>query len=158
MDAVEADIPALLALDVFDRETLIADTVAIGLTEWGVTHQNSSFFYFGNCHMPLFRSKSGHVYVEMDCSTSMMFTRSQLNKLHKQFIHPFTVKLFNFPRKARPDVTFPETLAISQDLSNRYDSCQRIHNAPTRSRDSFGTEIVWFKERIFWTSSPSIAR
>ena len=76
MDVVKADTPALLGLDVLDRESLMADTVANRLTKRGVAQENGSYFYFDEWHVPLLRSKNGHVYVEMDCSMSIMFTRS----------------------------------------------------------------------------------
>ena len=99
VDVVKADIPALLGLDVLDREFLMADTVANRLTKRGVAQDNGSCFYFDEWHVTLLRSKSGHVYVEMDCSTSMMFTKSQLTKLHKQFFHPSAEKLFNLLKR-----------------------------------------------------------
>ena len=98
--------------------------------------------------MLLFRSRNNHVYAEMDCSTSVMFTRSQLAKLHKQFFHPSAHKLFNLLRRARPEEATPETLATLQELSKRCDPCQRIQNAATRFRVSFGAEHVKFNERI----------
>ena len=148
MDVVNADIPALLGMDILDRESLIADTVANRLTKRSVVHDNGSYFYFDEWYMPLFRSKSGHVYVEIDCSTTVMFTRSQLGKLHKQFFHPSGEKLFNLLKRARPDEKTPERLETLQDLSKRCDPCQRIHTAPTRFRVSFGAENVRFNERI----------
>ena len=106
---VNADIPALLGMDVLDRESLMADTVGNRLTKRSFVQDNWSYFYFDEWHMPLYRSKSGHVYVEMNCSTIVMFTRSQLGKLHKQFFHPSLEKLFNLLKRARPEETTPET-------------------------------------------------
>lgn len=132
MDVVNADIPALLGLDVLDREALMADTVANRLTKRCLAQNEGSCFYFDDWHVPLLRSKSGHVYVAMECSASVMFTRSQLSKLHKQFFHPSAEKLFNLLKKARPEESTAETLEILQDLSKRCDPCQRIHTAPMR--------------------------
>ena len=88
MDVVNADIPALLGLNVLDREALMADTVANRLTRRSLVQNNGSFLYLDKWHVPLLRSESGHVYVEMDCPSSVMFRRSQLGKLHKQFFTP----------------------------------------------------------------------
>ena len=145
---MSADIPALLGMDVLDHESLMADTVGNRLTKRSVVLDNVFYFYFDEWHMPLYRSKSGHVYVEMDCSTTVMFTRSQLGELHKQFFHPSSEKLFNLLKRARPEETTPETLQTLQDLSKRCDPCQRMHTAPTRFRVSFGAENVRFNERI----------
>ena len=88
MDIVNADIPALLGLHVLDREALMANTVANRLTRRSLVQNNSSFLYLDEWHVPLLRSESGHVYAEMDCPSSVMFTRPQLGRLHKQFFHP----------------------------------------------------------------------
>ena len=88
MDVVNANIPAPPGLDVRDREALMADTVANRLTRRSLVQNNGSFLYFDEWHVPLLRSESGHVYVEMDYPPSLMFTRSQLGKLHKQFFYP----------------------------------------------------------------------
>ena len=148
MDVVNADIPALLGLDVRDREALMADTVANRLTRRSFVQNNGSFLYLDEWHVPLLRSESGHVYVEMDFPSSGMLTRSQLGKLHKQFFHPFAEKLFNLLKKARPEETTAGTVSILQDLSKRRDPCQRIHTAPTRFRVSFGAENARFNERV----------
>ena len=76
------------------------------------------------------------------------FTRAQLWKLHRQFFHPSAQKLFNLLRRTRPEEATPETLNTLRNLSKRCDPCQRIQNAPTRFRVSFGAETVRFNERI----------
>ena len=78
MDVVNADIHALIGLDVLDREALMADTVANRLTRRSLVQNNASFLYLDEWHVPLLCSESGHVYVEMDCPSSIMFTRHNL--------------------------------------------------------------------------------
>ena len=77
-----------------------------------------------------------------------MFTRSQLGRLHKQFFHPSAEKLLNMLKKARPEETTLKILSVLQDLTKRCDRFQRIQNAPTRFRVSFGAENVRFNKRI----------
>ena len=84
----------------------------------------------------------------MEFSTSVMFTRSQLGMLHKQFFHPSVEMLLNMLKKARPEETTSKTLSVLQDLKKRCDRFQRIQNAPTRFRVSFGAENVRFNEII----------
>ena len=148
MAVVNADIPALLSLDVLDREAVMADTVANRLTKRYLAQNNGSYFYFDEWHVPMLCSKSGHVHIEMDCSSSVMFTRSQLGKLHKQFFYLSAEKIFNMLKKARSEEATTETLEILQDLSKRCDPFQRIHTAPTRFRVSFGAKNVCFNGRI----------
>lgn len=51
-------------------------------------------------------------------------------------------------KRARPEETTPNTLEVLQEQTERCDPCQRIHNAPTRFRVSFGAENVRFNERF----------
>ena len=149
LDVVQADIPALLGMDILDREGLIADTVAGRLTKRVRTQSKQGHeHYVDEWSIPLYRSPSRHVYARMHFAFTTFFARSQLLKLHKQFFHPSAQKLFNLLRRARPEEATPETLAILEDLSKRCDPCQRIQNAPRRFRVSFGADHVRFNERI----------
>lgn len=78
-----------------------------------------------------FRSNSGHVYIEMDFSTSVIFTRAQLDKLQKQFFYPSAENLFNLLKRARPEENSSESLEVLQALSKRCDPFQKTHTAPT---------------------------
>ena len=139
MDVVEAEIPALLGLDMLDKELLTADTVTNRLTKRKLFRlQDGSYKHLNECSVPLIRAKSNHVYAEMDLATSSFFTKPQLAKLHRQFFHPSASKLFNLLRRARPADATPQTLSILKELTKRCDPCQRIQNAPTRFRVSFG--------------------
>lgn len=88
------------------------------------------------------------VYAEMDCSVDVLFTRSQLHKLHRQFFLPSEEKLFNLLRRPRPEKTSPEILIILEHLTKRCDSCQRIQSTPTCFHRSIGAENVRINERI----------
>ena len=149
LDIVDADIPALLGLDVLDKESLVADTVTNLLTKRTLLRlQNGQHRYRDEWSIPLLRSRSRHVYAEMDFTPSTFFTRAQLTKIHRQFFHPSAEKLFKLLHRARPDEATPEALKILKDIGKRCDPCQRIQNAPKRFRVSFGAENVRFNERI----------
>lgn len=84
LDVVPADIPALLGMDILDRECLIAETVPSRLKKRKKYHdQARSPGYFDEWHVSFFRSRGNRVYAEMDCPTILRFTRSKLHKLHK---------------------------------------------------------------------------
>ena len=149
LDVVRANIPALLGMDVLDREALIADTVAGRLTKRVKTKSKEGQEQFvDEWSVPLYRAPSRHVFARMHFAFATFFARSQLLKLHKQFFHPSAQKLFNLLCRARPEEATPETLSILEDLSKRCDPCQRIQNAPRRFRVSFGADHVRFNERI----------
>ena len=57
MDVVPVDIPPLLGLDVLDRESLIADTVANQLTKRSFCRsEDGSYFYYDEWHVPVITS------------------------------------------------------------------------------------------------------
>lgn len=93
MDAVPAQtyiyiniyVLPLLGSEVLDCKLLMADKVASRLYKRSVCHtKNDIYFYNNEWNVPLFPSFSNHVYVEIDCSTSVTFTRSQLPKSLKK--------------------------------------------------------------------------
>ena len=149
LDIVDADIPALLGMDVMDRELLTPCTITNRLIrKTPQVDSDGTKNFVEEWSVPLLRSRSNHLYAHMDLSTAMYFTRSQLLKLHRQFFHPSAQKLFNLLRRSRPDEATPETLRVLQDISSRCDPCQRIQHAPTRFRVSLGAEGLRFNERV----------
>ena len=148
-DIVQADVPALLGMDVLDREELVADTVFHRLAHRAAYDiEDGRKMYVDFWFIPLKRSISRHVYAPVDPGIRTNFTRAQLHKLHRQFYHPSADKLFNLLLKARPEQATTETLEILKDISKICDPCQRIKPAPVRFRVSFGAENVRFNERI----------
>ena len=149
LDVVQADVPALLGMDILDREGLIADTVANCLTKRvKVSSETGLVQCVDEWSTSLDIAPSKHAYAKMSFSFGTFFARSQLWKLHKQFFHPSAQKLFNLLRKARPEEATPETLSVLEDLTKRCDPCQCVQSAPWRFRVSFGAEHVRFNERI----------
>lgn len=116
LDVFIADTTALSCLNVLDRESLLDHTVHNRLTKRRVAWENGSCFYFDEYHMALIRSSSGHVDVEMECSTSLMNKISQMSKLHKQFFHPSSEELFDLFKKAQPEEISFDTLETLQDI------------------------------------------
>ncbi len=73
--------------------------------------------------------KRGHLYLELQSST-VLFTRSELVKLHRRFAHPRTEKLINILRRASPDNNTPETRLFLDYIVARCNSCQRMAPKP----------------------------
>ena len=59
-------------------------------------------------------------------------------------------KLYKLLKRAMPEETTPNTLEVLQELTERCNPCQRVHNAPTRFRVSLGAENVRFAERLLF--------
>lgn len=149
MDVVNADIPALLGMDLLDKESLTPCTVSNRLAKRvPIIDKEGNKAYVDKWCVPLRRSKSGHLYAQMHLVSGTFFTKSQLSKLHRQFFHPSAQKLFNLLRRARPEEATPETLKHLEELSRYCDPCQRIQNAPKRFKVTFGAENSRFNERI----------
>lgn len=70
MDVVSADISALLDMNVLARELLIAETVNNRLVKRSyVSHEDGSGEYVDEWYMPMYRSRSFHVFVDMMLSS-----------------------------------------------------------------------------------------
>ena len=149
LEVVRADIPALLGLDVLDRERLTPDTAFNRLAKRHkhITTENKAV-YIEDWYIPMRRSRSRHSYVPLRVSIDTYFTRSQLHTLHRQFFHPSAEKLYRLLLKSRPEDTTPETKKILEDLTKRCDPCQRMRGGPTRFRVSLGADEVRFNEKI----------
>lgn len=151
LDVVQADITALLGMDVLEREGLIADTVAYLFTR-GVTvsSKNGLDRYVGEWSTCGERTPSKHVYAKMSFACGTFFARSQLLKLHQQFFYPSVQNLFNLLRKAWPDEATLETLSVLEHLTRKCEPCQLVQDAPRRIGVLFGAENGRFNERILF--------
>lgn len=86
MDVVSADMPPLLRLYVLERGTLIKYTVANRPVK-RVPKRNKEGYkqYMDSLSVPLYRSKSRHIYAQIYCPTPSCFTRLPLMKLDIHF-------------------------------------------------------------------------
>ena len=148
-EVVRAGIPALLGMDILDKEGLTADTAFNRLAK-RFQHflPDRKPIYVEDWHIPMTRGRSGHSYVPMCVTIDTFFTRSQLHTLHRQFFHPSADKLYKLLLRSRPEATSTETKKILEDLTKRCVPCQKMARGPTRFRVSLGAEEIQFYERI----------
>ena len=99
-------------------------------------------------NIPVVRSKSNHLYVEVNLASPRYFTRTQLSRLHRQCFHPSAKKFFELIQKTRPEEITPETMENLKEIAQRCDPCQRMQGTPIRLRVSLATENMRFHERI----------
>lgn len=144
LDVVSANVPALLGLDAMDAHSVTPCTVTNSLVKRVMVNGRP----VDQWRLKLLRATSQHLYAPLEMPNVSNFTRMQLLKLHRQFFHPSTDKLFNLIQKARPEHATKETRKSLEDITARCDPCQRIQSAPLRFRVSFGAENVRFNERI----------
>lgn len=132
IEIVNAEIPALLGMDIMNKGSITPCIVSNGLAKRVLVPQESECPKLEDeWSIPIRRSRSSQLYVDMDISTSMFFTKPQISRLHRQFYHPSVQKLFNILKRARPNELISETLETLKDLSCRCNPCQRIQHART---------------------------
>ena len=84
MDVINADIPALLGLDILDRHNMYLDTVTNQLVKCTKIDKpkHQSHDVIRDWSVPVTRY-NGHVYASMSTPTLTFFGRVQLEKLHR---------------------------------------------------------------------------
>lgn len=138
---VDADIPLLLGLDLLDKHKLVADNVDKVLVNkisgWSV---------------PITRAH-GHLFIRWDLR-EVMYTRTELERLHLHFFHPSVQKLLALLKRGTPDRVKPDTPKIIQDIVDKCQGCKRFGIRPYRFRVSIPNEDVIFNHEVaidlFW--------
>lgn len=123
VDVVDAYVPLLMGIDTLDREQLVADNVENVLDSrrygWKI---------------PIAR-RNGHMYVQWNAKT-LMFTRSELKKLHLHFFHPSARKLFNLLKRTDPTKATGDTMTMLEEISKACSTCAVYSPGPRRFRVS----------------------
>lgn len=117
-------------MDFLDREQLLADNISNKLTS---RHDN--------WEIPITR-RIGHLFVTWDLKT-MLFTKSELFKLHQRFFHPTSRKLFNVLKRDFPDKCPPEVQRKLEFISRDCLQCQQKSN-PYRFKVSLPKDKIVF--------------
>ena len=137
VDVARVNVLFLLGLDLLDKPQLYLDTTRKTL----ITSP-------GNISVPVVR-KFGHVYLEGIREDVVLFSRSELIKLHRGFRPPTDTKRLNLIRKARPLETTEATTKVPKEISKSCNTCQMLGLKPTRYKTSLHTlQEVKFGEEI----------
>ena len=78
----------------------------------------------------------------------VLFTKSELARLHLHFYHPTAQKLYNLLRRARPSDTPPETRRILEQISLDCKHCREHFPGPYRFRVALPLDEVTFNEEV----------
>ena len=127
IDVVRANVPFLLELDLLDKLQLYLDTT-----------RNVLISSPGNISLPVVR-KSGHVYLEWKREDAVLFSRSELIKLHRGFRYPTDIKLLNLIIKARLHEATEATTKVLKAISKSCNTCQMLGSQPTRFKTTLPT-------------------
>ena len=128
VDVVDVNVPFLLGLDFLDKYKMYPNTV-----------ENKMVCPDLDINIPLVR-KHGHIFIEWEEHHKVLFTKKELVKLHKNFSHPASDKLFNLLKLARPWETDDNTKALLEEIAKNCDTCQRFTSPPVRFKASLPTE------------------
>lgn len=128
VDIVKADVPFLIGLDLLDKYKFYVNNVDNCLCSTKL-----------NLKIPLVR-KHGHLYLEWSKNDTIMYTKSELFKLHRNFSHPTSERLLNLLKLARPYENHTETRKIIEDICRNCDTCQRFSVPPVRFKVSLPNE------------------
>ena len=108
LDVVEVDIPALLGLDLLDGHGLVIDNVTNRLWKRIVVSYDPLKF-IDELSMGL-RRMNDHIYVQVHVPNCTFYTTQQLKKLHRQFAHPSTTKLYTQLQRAGLEAVDADTM------------------------------------------------
>lgn len=70
------------------------------------------------------RRRHGHAFYIWNPQIRCLFTRPQLQRLHRRFGHPGYVKLYKCPRRERPDEVDPDTLTVLKQIEHECRACR----------------------------------
>jgi hypothetical protein len=96
-DVVSADIPFLLGLDTLRK---------FGIDVCLSTNQLRCIDQQRNVST---EEKHGHLYIRESNLASVLYTKSELVKLHRTFFHPSTNKLYNLLKRSKPTEVHEDT-------------------------------------------------
>ena len=114
----DVPVPLLFGRVVLDREGWFVNNVTSKLCSASK-----------NWELPIYR-KHVHLCLISGLVKSTLFNRSQLLRLHKQFIHPSTDQLCNIPLIATPDLLTGETRSLLDEISKTFHACQTYSSKP----------------------------
>jgi hypothetical protein len=121
VDVVALDVPFLIGLDLMDKHRLQFLSVSNELERTAVDGSS--------CWRMLVTRKMGHGYIEWAVE-NVLYSRSQLVRLHKHLYHPSTGKLLSLLRRATPDLVNVETKSTLEEISKACLACQTYSGSP----------------------------
>jgi hypothetical protein len=126
VDVVQADIPLLMGLDLMDEVGVLSDNTT-----------NQLMNPTGLWSIPVVR-KFGHAYIEWPAE--VMYTETEVRRLHSSFYHTSADKLFNLIRRANS----------SKATTSLHDTVKRV------CRSCFACQEFFVKPTCFKVSIPEM--
>jgi hypothetical protein len=133
VDVVNIDIPFLLGLEFLKKESLYADTV-----------DDILVCKSGKRQVPL-AHKFGHIYYDWS-ETPILYSKSELIRLHKHFFHPLALKMIDLICQAKPEEADETTRKTLKEISRLCKTCQYLNHKTHRFRVSMPKECIYNEE------------
>ena len=134
VNVIAWNVPFLLGLDIMDRYRMYVNKVTNHLVcvNEGVA-------------VPVVR-KYGRIY--LDRGSDVLYTLSELQRIHKHFYHAKPVRLYALMRRYKVKEATPGTLRQLEKVAEARDVCQRLAEEPSRFRVSMPKEVLCFNRRV----------
>ena len=145
VDVVHPNVPLLMGLDAMDKFTVYVNNV-----------QNLLVHDKLGWAIPLQRI-NGHVYYKWE--EEVLFTISELKKMHLGLYHPSTEKLINLIRRANSQDATGETSKILEQIAAQCRTCQYHSPRPTTFKATVPGGIVFNRQVILdlmWIASKPV--
>ena len=134
VEVVDTNVPFLLGLDTMEKYKMVLDTdkciLSSKLEGWQIR----------------LRKKLGHLYYEW--GPNVLFTESELMKVHRHFHHLDSERLYSVMSCAEPDKTSLEVLRTLKRISSTWDRFQCCSRNPHRFRVSLPDADVVFNRTL----------
>jgi hypothetical protein len=115
---VPQNVPLLIGADILDAQ------------QWYIRNVSVELVPAAGWTLPIARWQ-GHYWLRHgfdELPASTRFTRTQLYHLHRYFRHPGVAKMHELLKRTKAEDLSPDTLAVLQDISEHFRSCQVFRN------------------------------
>jgi hypothetical protein len=92
--------------------------------------------------------KRGHLYIKDPTTTSILYTRSELVKLHRAFFHPSTDKLYSLLKRSKPTEVHEDTRRQLRQIVKACLTCQTFASQPLRFSVRLPDEKLVFNDEL----------
>jgi hypothetical protein len=141
VDVVTPYIPMLLGLDILDKHGLQF-----------LNTENELESVKEHWKIPVIR-KDGHDFITWPTSFQIIFSRPQLERLHRHFFHPSATNLHALLKRATPETISEDTLNVLRDIGDACHTCQIYSRKPMNFQVRFPDDFVFNQEillDLYW--------
>jgi hypothetical protein len=148
-DVVPLQVPLLLGLDIKTRYDMRVCARKRQLEGTGE-----------NCWSAPLNLEEGHLILPWSpMSMGIPFTKLEVVRMHRGFHHPSSKRLYDILRTVRPTEAPPHLLTTLEEISQRWDTCQRTARKPIHFRATIPRNLAFGEEielDLMWIRGDSV--